>query len=317
MARHLPPDPEALPKFAGVRTFMRLPHLRDLAEQDFAVVGIPFDDAVTFRPGARFGPEGIRSESVMIRNWHPVHDIDIFQYLSGVDYGDVAVVPGHVEDTNARTAETFRQIAEAGVTTFAMGGDHSVALGELRGLAPVHGPLALVHFDAHVDTSEGYFGKKFDHGTPFRRTAEEGLVDPAHSIQIGIRGARGGPEYYRQSAELGYEVIAMHEFEQLGVATTLERIHKRVGSAPCFITLDVDAIDPAYAPGTGTPEVGGFTSREILNLVRGLKGLDLRGGDVVEVIPALDSAGITAYLAATLLFELIALLALNRRGKDG
>jgi agmatinase len=317
MTRHRPPDPETLPKFAGVRSFMRLPHLRTLDDADFAVVGIPFDDAVTFRSGTRFGPEGIRSQSVMLRNWHPVHDIDVFDYLSGIDYGDVAVVPGHVEDTHARTAAEFKTIAEAGVTPFAMGGDHSVTLGELRGLAPVHGKLALVHFDAHVDTSDGYFGKKYDHGTPFRRTAEEGLVDPSRSIQVGIRGPRGGPEYYRQSKELGYEVIPMHEFEQIGIPSTLERIHERVGNTPCFVTIDIDAIDPAYAPGTGTPEVGGFTSREILNLVRGLKGLDMKAGDVVEVIPALDPAEITAYLAANLLYELIALLALSKRGQDG
>lgn len=317
MKRYFPPDPETMPKFAGVRTFMRLPHVRTLQEVDFVVVGIPFDDAVTFRSGTRFGPEGIRSQSVMIRNWHPVHDIDVFKYLSGVDYGDVAVVPGHVEDTHERTAREFKAIAEAGVTPFAMGGDHSVTLGELRGLAPVLGPLALVHFDAHVDTSEGYFGKKYDHGTPFRRTAEEGLVDTARSIQVGIRGARGGPEYYRQSEELGYEVIGMHEFERIGVQATLERIHKRVGNAPCFITIDIDSVDPAFAPGTGTPEVGGFTSREILNLVRGLKGLDIKGGDLVEVIPALDPGEITAYLGANLLFEMICLLALNRRGQGG
>ena len=315
MARYQPTDPEEIPKFAGVRTFMRLPHVRTLEEVDFVVVGIPFDDATTFRSGARFGPEGIRSISAMIRPWHPVHDIDVFQHLSGVDYGDVAVVPGNVEATHKKTEQEFKAIAEAGVTSYAMGGDHSVTLGELRGLCAVHGPLALVHFDAHVDTSDGYQGMKFDHGTPFRRAAEENLVDTSRSIQIGIRGGRAGPEYYQQSRDMGYEVISMHEFEQLGVEAVLERIRKRVGDAQCFVTIDIDSVDPAFAPGTGTPEVGGFTSREILNLVRGLKGLNMKGGDVLEVIPAIDPGEITAYLAANLLFELICLQALARRGE--
>lgn len=314
MAKYRPVEPAQLPKFAGVRTFMRLPHVRTLEDVDVVIVGIPFDNATTFRSGARFGPEGIRSASAMIRPWHPVHDIDVFQQLSGVDYGDVAVVPGRVEDTYLRIEADFKAIAEAGVTSFAMGGDHSVTLGELRGLAAVHGPLALVHFDAHVDTSEGQHGNKYDHGTPFRNAHEEKLVDTSRSIQVGIRGGRGGPDYYQQSRDMGYEVIAMHEFEQLGTDTVLERIHKRVGGAPCFVTIDIDAIDPAYAPGTGTPEVGGFTSREILNLVRGLKGINMKGGDVLEVIPDLDPAAITAFLAANLIFELIALHALAQRG---
>ncbi|MCZ6473960.1 MAG: agmatinase [SAR324 cluster bacterium] len=314
MGRYRPTSPEELPKFAGVRTFMRMPHVRTLEDVNFVVVGIPFDDATTFRSGARFGPEGIRSISAMIRPWHPVHDIDVFEHLSGVDYGDVAVVPGDVEATCEKTARDFQAIAAAGVTSFAMGGDHSVTLGELRGLCAVHGPLALVHFDAHVDTSEGNYGRKYDHGTPFRRAAEEKLVETSRSIQIGIRGGRAGPEYYQQSRDMGYEVIAMHEFEQLGVAAVLERIHKRVGDMQCFITIDIDAVDPAYAPGTGTPEVGGFTSREILNLVRGLKGLNIKGGDVLEVIPAIDTGEITAYLAANLLYEMICLQALAHRG---
>lgn len=314
MVKYRPVSFDSSPKFAGVRTFMRMPHVRTLEDVDFVVVGIPFDDATTFRPGARFGPEGIRSASVMIRPWHPVHDIDVFEHLSGVDYGDVAVVPGYVEDTFERTVTEFKAIAEAGVVSFAMGGDHSVTLGELRGLASVYGPLALVHFDAHVDTSEGQNGKKYDHGTPFRRASEEELVDTSRSIQVGIRGGRGGPDYYQQSRDMGYDVVAMHEFEQMGMQAVLERIHKRVGDAPCFITIDIDSVDPAFAPGTGTPEAGGFTSREILNLVRGLKGLNLKGGDVLEVIPALDPGAITAILAANLLFEMICLYALVRRG---
>ena len=205
MGRYRPTSPEEIPKFAGVRTFMRMPHVRTLEDVNFVVVGIPFDDATTFRSGARFGPEGIRSISAMIRPWHPVHDIDVFQHLSGVDYGDVAVVPGDVEATCEKTARDFQAIAAAGVTSFAMGSDHSVTLGELRGLCAVHGPLALVHFYAHVDTSEGNYGRKYDHGTPFRRAAEEKLVETSRSIQIGIRGGRAGPEYYQQSRDMGYE----------------------------------------------------------------------------------------------------------------
>ncbi|HEX9843817.1 MAG TPA: agmatinase [bacterium] len=318
MPRYQPANSLESPRFSGVRTFMRLPHVRTLEDVDFVVLGIPWDDAVTHRPGARFGPEAIRRISIMLRPWNPAQDVVIFEHLSGVDYGDVPVVPGYIEDTYARIEETFAPIGRAGVVPIAMGGDHSVTLAELRGLCKSTGPLAIVHVDAHVDSLDQYFGKKYNHGTPFRRAVEEGLVDTARSVLVGIRGSNYDPSDYQGSRDLGYELITMDEVEAAGIAATVERIRRRVGSAPCFVSLDIDAVDPAYAPGTGTPEVGGFTSREVLALVRGLRGVDLRGADVVEVLPALDPAEITAYLAANLMHELISLLALRKRdGAEG
>jgi len=313
MPRYGPVSSLESPRFTGVRTFMRLPHLRTLDEVDFVVVGIPWDDAVTYRTGARFGPDAIRRMSIMLRPWNPALDVRIFEYLSGVDYGDVAVVPGYIEDTYARIEADFEKIARAGVIPFAMGGDHSVTLGELRGLAKVHGPLALVHIDAHLDTLDEYFGRKYNHGTPFRRAVEEGLVNPDRSIQIGIRGSNYGPEDYEGTRDLGYELITMYEVDVIGLEEVIQRVHARVQDHPCFVSIDVDALDPAYAPGTGTPEVGGFTSREMLRLIRGLQGLRIIGADVVEVLPMFDPGEITAYLAANLLYELVSLLALRRR----
>jgi len=317
MASHRPASSLESPRFAGVRTFMRLPHLQTLEDVDFVVIGIPWDDAVTHRPGARFGPEAIRRISIMLRVWHPEHGIDLFEHLSGVDYGDVPIVPGYMEDTYSRIEEAFEPIARAGVVPIAMGGDHSVTLGELRALARVHGPLALVHIDAHTDTLDTYFGHKYNHATPFRRAVEEGLIVPERTVQVGIRGSNHGPEAVQGSLDLGFDVISMSKVEDLGIPGVVERILHRVGSTPCFVSLDIDSVDPAFAPGTGTPEVGGFTSREVLRLVRGLQGLDLRGADVVEVLPVIDPAEITAYLAANLMHELIALLALTKRESGG
>ena len=313
MGKYRPASSLESPRFAGVRTFMRLPHVRTLEGVDFVVVGIPWDDAVTNRPGARFGPEAIRRASIMLRPFNLALQVGIFEHLSGVDYGDVPVVPGYIEDTYARIEQEFERIARAGVVPFALGGDHSVSLGELRALARVHGRLALVHIDAHLDTLDHYFGKRYNHGTPFRRAVEEGLVDPQSSIQVGIRGPGYGPDDYEASRGLGYELLTMADVEAMGLAAVRDRIHRRVGARPCFISIDVDAVDPAYAPGTGTPEVGGFTSREILALVRGLAGLRFVGADVVEVLPALDGAEVTATLAANLVYELISLLALRRK----
>ena len=313
MAPYRPADSLASPRFSGVRTFMRLPHVSTLEDVDFVVVGIPFDDATTNRPGARFGPEAIRRASVMLRPWNAAWDVKLFDYLSGVDYGDVAIVPGYLEHSYERITADFEAIAAAGVVPIAMGGDHSVTLGELRGLAKVHGPLALLHIDAHLDTIDAYFGHKYNHGTPFRRAVEEGLIDTAHSLQLGIRGSNYGPEDNAGSRALGYELITMYDYEAMGMAAVQQRIQERIGAAPCFVSIDVDAADPAFAPGTGTPEIGGFSSREMLQLVRAMRGLDIRAADVVEVLPVIDPAELTASLAATLMFELLSLLALKRK----
>ncbi len=308
-----PVDAMQYPRFSGIRTFMRLPHVTDLEGVDFAVVGVPLDTGATFRVGARFGPEAIRSASVLLRPYNPALDIAIFEVSSGVDYGDLSVVPGYLPESHARITEGARPLFERGVTPIFLGGDHSVTLPELRAAAAVHGPLALVQFDSHGDVWQGYFGGKDTHGTPFRRAAEEGLLDLEHSIQVGLRGSIYGPEDIKASRDLGFEVITGPEAHAMGMAAVVERVRRRVGDRPAFLTFDIDFIDPAYAPGTGTPEVGGFTSAQALTLVRGLKGLNFVAYDVVEVMPAYDPAGVTALLAANLAYEFISLDALRRK----
>ncbi|HEU4449161.1 MAG TPA: agmatinase [Gaiellaceae bacterium] len=312
MPRYGPPDAFAMPRFSGPRTFMRLPHVRELEGVDVAVVGIPTDGAVVFRSGARFGPEGIRSASVMLRNYNPLLGVDVVDKLSLVDYGDVPTVPGSTEQSLARSAAAVEEVARAGVTTVCLGGDHTVLLAELRALAAVHGPLALVQLDAHHDLWDEYFGQKLFHGSVVRRALEEGLIDPARSLQAGLRGSLTAAADARLPAELGIDALTSEELAALGPARFSERVRGRVGTAPCFLSFDVDFVDPAFAPGTGTPEVGGPTSREALTYVRSLAGLDFRGFDCVEVSPPYDPAGVTAFLAANVCFEMLSLLALRR-----
>jgi agmatinase len=312
MPRYGPPDAFATPRFSGPRTFMRLPHVRDLADVDVAVVGIPTDGAVVYRTGARFGPEGIRSASVMLRNYNPLLGVDVVEKLSLVDYGDVPTVPGSTEDSLARSAEAIGEVARAGLTTLCLGGDHTVLLAELRALADVHGPLALVQLDAHHDLWDEYFGQKLFHGSVVRRALEEGLVDAERSVQAGLRGSLTAAADAGLPASFGIDALSYEELAALGPARFSQRVRDRVGSAPCFLSFDVDFVDPAFAPGTGTPEVGGPSSREALTYVRCLAGLDFRGFDCVEVSPPYDPAGVTAFVAANACFEMLSLLALRR-----
>ena len=291
---------------------MRLPHVRDLADVDVAVVGIPTDGAVVYRTGARFGPEGIRSASVMLRNYNPLLGVDVVEKLSLVDYGDVPTVPGSTEDSLARSAEAIGEDARAGLTTLCLGGDHTVLLAELRALADVHGPLALVQLDAHHDLWDEYFGQKLFHGSVVRRALEEGLVDAERSVQAGLRGSLTAAADAGLPASFGIDALSYEELAALGPARFSQRVRDRVGSAPCFLSFDVDFVDPAFAPGTGTPEVGGPSSREALTYVRCLAGLDFRGFDCVEVSPPYDPAGVTAFVAANACFEMLSLLALRR-----
>jgi agmatinase len=290
---------------------MRLPHVRDLEGVDVAVIGIPTDGAVVYRSGARFGPEGIRSASVMLRNYNPILGVDVVERLSLVDYGDVPTVPGSTVDSLARSSAALEEVARAGVTTLCLGGDHTVLLAELRALAAVHGPLALVQLDAHHDLWDEYFGQKLFHGSVVRRAAEEGLVDPGRSIQAGLRGSLTTREDARLPAELGFEALTYEELAALGPAGFSNRVRARVGDAPCFLSFDIDFVDPAFAPGTGTPEVGGPSSREALTYVRSLAGLDFRGCDCVEVAPPFDPAAVTAFVAANACFEMLSLLAVR------
>ena len=312
MPKYGPPDAFETPRFSGPRTFMRLPHVRDLEGVDVAIVGIPTDGAVVYRPGARFGPEGIRSASVMLRNFNPLLGVDVVERLSLVDYGDVPTVPGSTADSLERSERALAEVVDAGVTTLCLGGDHTVLLAELRALARKHGPLALIQLDSHHDLWDEYFGQKLFHGSVVRRAVEEGLVDPFRSVQAGLRGSLGSAEEAGYPAELGIEALTYEELAALGPAGFSQRVRNRVGDAPCFLTFDIDFVDPAYAPGTGTPEVGGPSSREALTYVRSLAGLDFRGFDCVEVSPPFDPAGQTAFVAANACFEMLSLLALRR-----
>ena len=319
MPRYEPIDGLVLPRFAGVRTFMRLPLIQDLEilkrdAVDFAVVGLPFDTGATFRAGARFGPEAIRSASALLRPYNPELDLKIFDYIHGVDYGDSSVAPGFIEDSYARMEACLKPLHAAGIIPIGLGGDHSVVLAELRAAAAVHGPLRLVHFDSHSDTWDEYWGHKYTHGTPFRRAVEEGLLDTSHSIQVGMRGGLYGPEDLQVARDLGFVVVPMSELRKRGLEDVSAQVRARAGDGKCFLSFDIDFIDPAYAPGTGTPEVGGPTSADGLALVRALTGLNFVAFDLVEVYPQYDPAAITAELAANLVYEMISLIAWRRRG---
>jgi agmatinase len=313
VTRYEPANSFETPRFSGVRTFMRLPHVRDLANADVAIVGAPFDTGASFRAGARFGPEGIRSVSHLLRPYNPSQDVPIFERLSVIDYGDVPVVPGFIEESYRSIAAGLEEVHGAGVVPIVLGGDHSIALPELRAAGAVHGPLALVQFDSHADTWDAYFGKKYNHGTVFRRAVEEGLLDVGRSIQVGMRGSLYDAGDLGVSRELGFELLTTDDVRELGIPATLERIRERVGDAPTYLSFDVDFVDPAYAPGTGTPEVGGFTSWEAQMFARGLVGIDLRGCDVVEVYPQYDGPGqVTSLLAANMAYEFLSLIAGSR-----
>src|SRR5215203_1433699 len=317
MTRYEPANSFETPRFSGVRTFMRLPNYQDLENSDAAIVGAPFDTATTFRVGARFGPEGIRSVSHLLRPYNPSQNISIFEHLSVVDYGDVPVVPGFIEESYERIAVGLEEVHRAGVTPIVLGGDHSVALPELRAAAAVHGPLALVQFDSHADTWDAYFGQRYNHGTVFRRAVEEGLLLPEHSIQVGMRGSLYDQGDLDASRELGFDLLTTDAVRKLGIEKTIDRIRGRVGDAKVYVSFDVDFVDPAFTPGTGTPEIGGFTSHEALGFVRGLSGIDIVGCDIVEVYPQYDGpAQITALLAATVAFEFLSLLARLKKAAE-
>ena len=312
---HGPLDAMTYPRFEGVRTFMRLPFTTDLSGADICVVGVPFDTGGTYRVGARFGPSGIRQESMLLRPYNPALDVNLFDHLSGVDYGDLPVTPGYLPESHAQITEGAKEVIAKGCVPFFMGGDHSVSLPLLRAVASQHGPVALVHFDAHSDLWSGYFGGKDTHGTPFRRAVEEGLLDTGRSSQVGLRGSLYGPDDVSISEELGFQMISGPELHAIGIEETLKRIHERIGEGPAYLSFDIDFVDPTFAPGTGTPEVGGFTSAQCQALLRGLVGIDFVAYDLVEVMPAYDSAATTCLLAANLIYEMMSLEALKRKNK--
>lgn len=309
-----PLDAMVYPRFEGVRTFMRLPHVTDLEGVDLAVVGVPFDTGATYRVGARFGPSGIRNESMLLRPYHPELRVNVFDVLSVVDYGDLPVTPGYLPESHAQIEAAAAPLFAAGVTPVFLGGDHSVSLPLLRALVNRVGPVGLVHFDAHNDLWHGYFGGKDTHGTPFRRAVEEGLLNVTRSVQVGIRGSVYDEEDVSITERLGLGLVTGPELHRRGVPSVLEEVRERAGSGPLYLSFDIDFLDPVYAPGTGTPEVGGATSVQALELLRGLVGLDFVAFDLVEVMPSYDPAGVTSLLAANLVYEMIALHAVRRRG---
>ena len=310
MPHYRPPDAQVIPRFAGVRTFMRAPHVTDLAGVDAAAFGIPFDTATSYRTGPRFGPEAIRSASALLRPYHPVLKVNVVEELSIVDYGDLPVSPGDTERTYSQVEEAMWPLVDAGVFPLALGGDHSITLAELRVLARRHGPLCLVQLDAHGDTWEQYFGQRYFHGTTFKRAVEENLLDPRASVQAGMRGSIYGAEDIRASEELGFTVIPSEELRALGPEAYARLVLANVGERAVFLSFDVDFLDPAFAPGTGTPEIAGFSTAEAVAFLRALRGIALAGCDVVEVSPPYDGPGnVTALAAATVLFELLSLRA--------
>ncbi|WP_333638292.1 agmatinase [Tissierella praeacuta] len=308
-----PASASSSPRFVNMGTFMRMPRIDKLEGLDFAIVGIPFDTASSFRTGARFGPNGIRNISVMMKPNNVIMEINILDELKGGDYGDINIVPGYILPSYEKIEEEMTKIVNVDVTPIALGGDHSITLAELRAVAKKHGPVALVHFDSHADINEEVFGEKYNHGTPFRRAIEEGLIDPSHSIQIGMRGSLYDPNEHKMAAELGLKLIPAHKIREMGFEKLLKQIKERVGDKKAFLTFDIDFVDPAYAPGTGTPEVAGFTSLETLNLIRGIKELNFVGFDIVEVAPPYDFGEITSYMAANIAFEFLSILALKKK----
>ena len=311
---HRPLDARELPRFAGVRTFMRAPHTTDLAGVDAAVYGIPFDTATTYRTGTRFGPEAIRSASALLRPFNPALEVNVVETLSIVDYGDLPVSPGDTQRTYGQVEQALAPLVEAGVFPLALGGDHSVTLAELRVLARRHGPLALVQLDAHGDTWDEYFGQRYFHGTTFLRASEERLIEPGASIQAGLRGSLYGAEDLESARELGFGVLPCEQLRTLGPGGLASLVRERAGTRPVFISFDVDVLDPAFAPGTGTPEVGGLSTAEALAFLRTLRGIQLVGADVVEVSPPYDGPGQqTALAAANVAYELLGLRALTQR----
>jgi guanidinobutyrase / D-arginase len=307
-----PLDAQVTPRFAGSSSFYRLPVQAELQGLDVAVTGIPFDSAASFRPGARFGPRAIREMSSLLRPYNRVLNIDPYKVLNVADVGDCPVNPFDTLKTLDLIAGRIADTLRAGAIPLSFGGDHLVALGILRGLARARGPVAVLQIDAHLDTWDTYFGSKYTHGSFMRRAIEEGLVDTAHTLQVGIRGPLFSPQDMEDVRQLGIEILPMDAMVDWSVEQIVAAIRARVGHAPVYLTFDVDGVDPAFTPGTGTPEVGGLTSQQAMALLPRLVGLNLVGADVVEVAPAYDPSSITALLAARVGYEILGLFACQR-----
>jgi agmatinase len=308
-----PVDATVVPRYAGPATFARLPHIDQVDHVDIAVLGIPFDSGVSYRPGARFGPAHVRASSKLLRPYHPALGVSPFAVQQVADAGDLAINPFDLDEAITSIERGADEMRAAGAKLLSIGGDHTIALPLLRSLHRAHHKIAVLHFDAHLDTWDTYFGAPYTHGTPFRRASEEGLLDRERCMHIGIRGPLYSANDLREDGVLGFQVIGSDEYQTEGVAAVVERMRARLGHGPVYVSVDIDVLDPAHAPGTGTPEAGGLTSRELLHTLRALVDVDIVGADIVEVAPAYDHAEITGIAAAHVAYELLSVLARGSR----
>jgi agmatinase len=304
-----PLSPDVKPEFCSLGSFMRLPAARENAR--LAILGMPFDTAASYRVGARFGPQAIRQASMLLFPYNPVQAVYPFEETRAIDIGDLAIIPHNIHRSYELITNQVEELLRQNIVPIGLGGDHSVSLASLRALHKQYGPVAMIHFDSHTDTWDTYYGEKYWHGSPFIRAYEEGLLIPEKVFQLGIRGTLNHPDDIKASLDLGYNVITTREMRKLGMEEVVRQVKAAVGDTPCFLSFDIDFVDPAFAPGTGTPEVGGYTSSETLEIVRMLAGINYVGFDMVEVLPTHDNAQVTALLAATLVHEFASLHALN------
>ncbi|MCT9929231.1 agmatinase [Planotetraspora sp. A-T 1434] len=306
-----PVDSSRVPRFAGPATFARLPRLDEVPRADVAVVGVPFDSGVSYRPGARFGPSAVREASRLLRPYNPGLDVSPFDAVQVADAGDIACNPFDINEAVETIEDAASALMRDGARLVTIGGDHTIALPLLRAAAKVHGPVALLHFDAHLDTWDTYFGAEYTHGTPFRRAVEEGILDTEALSHVGTRGPLYGRKDLEDDRRMGFGIVTSADVMRRGVDEIADALRRRIGGRPLYVSIDIDVLDPAHAPGTGTPEAGGLTSRELLEILRGLAGSDLIGADVVEVSPAYDHAEITSVAASHVAYDLVSLLALQ------
>ena len=302
-------DATQMPRYGGIATFAHLPQISEVTDVDVAIVGVPFDTGVSYRPGARFGPNHVRESSRLLRPFNPAVNVSPFATQQVVDAGDIAANPFDIEEAISSIHKSYDQLSERAKKIVTIGGDHTITLPILRSLKAKHGAISVVHFDAHLDTWDSYFGADYTHGTTFRRASEEGLLDPEGCMHIGIRGPLYAAKDLTDDKALGFQIFSSIEFQDLGVNAAIEKMKARVGKRPVYISIDIDVLDPAHAPGTGTPEAGGLTSRELLSVLRATAGMNVIGADIVEVAPAYDHAQITGIAASHVMYELISAFA--------